>query len=203
MSYYDSTVGWYDGEINTNRERIRTSNDRIRICEDEIEELRVLKGRVESVANAVVTATNNSAKKMYDLPGVIKNSLSVLKMSFFSGLLNVLGGEEHRKARQGTERAILKIIEKIATLEREIDNLREEIQRYNGNIATLSTQRSDYIAKATAPKPEAKPVQEATEKSTQKKEETKTTKKTSSSKTSKTSKSSKTTKSSSKKSKKK
>lgn len=154
MGYYDSTVGWYDGQISNNRQTIVNCNNQIKACEDDVEELRRLKIRVGAVDSAVVTATKNSADKVNKLPMLISNPFSVLKMNFFSGFLDMIKGPEHMRARNAVGNAVEKIDTKIRELERKIDDLQDEIRRCNGNINSLTTQKRSYIAQATAPKPE-------------------------------------------------
>lgn len=181
MGYYDGTVGWYDGQISNNRQTITNCNNQIRAYEDDIEELRRLKIRVDDVDTAVVSAAKNSSDKVNKLPALITNPFSILKMNFFSSFLGVIKGPEHTRARNAVGNAVEKINSKIKELEGKIGDLQDEIRRCNGNINSLTTQRSNYIAQATAPKTEPAPQQET------EKEETKGTTSKSSSKSSKSS----------------
>lgn len=198
MGYYDGTVGWYDTQISNNRQTITNCNNQIMALEDDIDDLRRLKTRVGDVDTAVVSAAKNSSDKVNKLPALIVNPFSILKMNFFSNFLGVIRGPEHDRARSSVGNAIDKIDAKIKELQGKIDDLQDEIRRCNGNINTLTTQRGNYIAQATAPKPQPQPEPQPAAKKEEPKTEKKTSSKSSSSKSSKSS-SSKSSKSSSKK----
>lgn len=154
MSYYDSTVASYNNQIYSNNKRIDECIQRIRQLEDDIEDLQRVKTRVHGVDTAVTMATNGTAKKISNLPSAITNPFSVLKMNYFSSFLDVIKGNEHTRAQKGIESANAKINAQIGKLQREIESLRSEINRCNSNIRSLRWQRNNYIAAATAPKPE-------------------------------------------------
>ena len=90
MGYYDGTVGWYDGQISNNRQTITNCNNQIRAYEDDIEELRRLKIRVGDVDTAVVSAVKNSSDKVNKLPAFVTNPFSILKLNFFSKMVDVI-----------------------------------------------------------------------------------------------------------------
>ena len=146
MSYYDSTVASYDSQINSNNVRISECNARIKQLEDDIAELRILRGRVTKVDDAVETATGNTSNKINNLPSVITNPFSFLKLNYFSSFLDVLRGSERNKARNSISGAFTKIDAKIRELENEIQNMRNEINRCNSNISSLSQQKRNYIS---------------------------------------------------------
>ncbi len=146
MNYYDSTVASYDSHISSNNTRIGECNARIRQLEDDIADLRHLHGRVMKVDEAVETATSNTSNKINNLPSVIANHFSLLKMNYFSAFIDVLKGSERNKARNGISGAFSKIDVKIRELENEIQNLRDEIGCCNANISSLNQQKSNYIS---------------------------------------------------------
>ena len=145
MGYYDSTVASYDSQITNNHARINECNARIRQLEDDISELKTLRGRVGKVDEAVETASSNTSNKINNLPAVITNPFSFLKLNYFSSFLDVLKGSERNKARNGISGAFTKIDAKIRDSQNEIERLRGEINQCNSNINSLSWQRNNYI----------------------------------------------------------
>lgn len=146
MANYDSTIAFYDNKINRNNRRINECNQVIRRLEDDIEELRRLRPRIINVENAVATAANASAKKITRLPAAIFNPLAVLKMNYFTGVLDAINGGERVKAQNATENAKVKVDNKIRELQQEIENLRNEVRQCNSNINSLSRQKRIYIS---------------------------------------------------------
>ena len=150
--YYDNTVASYDSQINSNQQRINECNNRIRELEDDIEELRRIKVKVIDVDNAVTIAVNNTSTKVTNLPSVIANPFSVLKLNYFSKILDVIQGIDRSNAKGGIDNATSKIDLKIREFQREIENLKYRITQCNSNINSLSRQKRNYIAVATVPK---------------------------------------------------
>ncbi len=146
MSYYDNTVASYDSQISSNNARIGECNARIRQLEDDIADLRHLRGRVTKVDDAVETAASNTSNKINNLPSVITNPFSFLKMNYFSSFLDVLKGSDRTKARNGISGAFSKIDAKIRELENEIQRMKDEIGRCNANISSLNQQKRNYIS---------------------------------------------------------
>lgn len=146
MANYDSTIASYDNKINRNNQRINECNQIIRQLEDDIEELRRLRPKIINVENAVGAAARASAKKIAGLPAAIFNPLAVLKMNYFSGVLDAINGGERVKAQNAAENAKAKIDSKIRELQWEIENLRNEVRQCNSNINSLSRQKRIYIS---------------------------------------------------------
>lgn len=184
MSYYDSTVASYDSQIGSNNTTIDNCYDRIRQLEDDIDELKKLKIKVGDVDEAVANAVSNTSNKINRLPSVIVNPFSFLKLNYFSNFFDVLNGPEHKNAKNSIDNAVKKIDKQISNCQTEIENLRGEITRCNNNIRTLTTQKNNYIAAATAPKPEPAKPQPQVEKKEEPKKASSTSKKTSSKKNS-------------------
>lgn len=166
MSYYDSTVASYDTQINNNNQRIIEYNQRIRQLEDDIEDLNKVKIRVVDLDSALTTATEKTSRRINNLPALIINPFSFLKMNYFANFLDVIQGNDHKKAKNGIENALFKIDFKIKELKREIEELRAEINRCNSNIGLLTRQKSDYITETTAPKQESTEIKQKAENET-------------------------------------
>lgn len=155
MSYYDSTVAYYDNQISGMNQRIAECNQKIKQLEDDIEDLGRVKNKVGHVDSTMTTAVDSTSRKISNLPSLITNPFSILKINFFVGFLDVVKGSEHSRAKKGIESAIAKIANKIRDLQKEIESLRSEIGRCNSNISSFARQRSNYISAKEAAEREA------------------------------------------------
>lgn len=154
MSYYDSTVGWYDSQISSKRQTIASFNSQIMALEDDIEDLRRLKIRVGDVESAVTAAAKSSSDRVGKLPELVLNPRAILRISFFSQFIYVIKGPEHTRAKNAVGSAIEKINVQIEEFQNRIDNMQDSIRECNEAISSIAKQRSNYIAKAEASKAE-------------------------------------------------
>ena len=155
MGYYDGQVAYFDNQIRSNRQLIDEYNHQIIKLEDDIEDLRRIKIKVDTVDSAMATAVSGTSSKISNLPSLITTPFSFLKTNFFAGFFDILNGSEHTKAKKGIESANTKIKNKISELQREIERLRYEIRKCNSNVNFLARQKGNYIAAKEAAEREA------------------------------------------------
>ncbi len=145
MSYTDSTVVSYNNQINNNNDIISKCNLKINQITDDIEELKQLRSKVSAVDDAVDTANSNTSAKINGLPSVIVNPLSFLRLNCFQKIVDLLNGNESKKAKDSLTDALSKIDAKIAELENEIQTLNGDIKQCNSQNNTLAKKRNSYI----------------------------------------------------------
>ena len=145
MSYSDSQVASYNMQINTYKNRIDDLNHHIHELEDDIDDLIQVKKKAENVDSAMTLSTCSASNKILSFPAISILSATVMKVSFFDRITNLLTGNEHTNAKHRIDSTIEKITKKIKNLRDKIDQSKAEISNYREKIEITKRRKNNYI----------------------------------------------------------
>lgn len=128
----DSTV-----QITQYQQRITTNTNQINSLKKDIDELEILKTKIEKLNRQVKWAAEETRKRVFEIPNRMS---SVIKLDLFTGILECTRGAQYNgaiselnKSKQNIQNQINECNAKIKSLKTEINNCNNQIQTIQAN----------------------------------------------------------------------
>lgn len=124
-------------QITQYQQKITSNTDQINSLKKDIDELEILKTKIEKLSRQINRTADETTKKVFDIPNKMS---SVIKLGLFTGILECSKGVQYNGAiselntsRQNVQNQINECNEKINSLKIEINNCNNQIHTIQAN----------------------------------------------------------------------
>lgn len=127
----DSTV-----QITQYQQKITANTNQINSLKKDIDELEILKTKIEKIIRQVNRTADETRKKVFNIPNMMS---SVIKLDLFSGILECAKGTQYNNAILELNKSKQNIQNQINECNAKINSLKTEINNCNNQIQTIQT----------------------------------------------------------------
>lgn len=124
-------------QITQYQQKITSNTNQINSLKKDIDELEILKTKIEKLSRQINRTADETRKKVFDIPNKMS---SVIKLGLFTGILECSKGAQYNGAilelntsRQNVQNQINECNEKINSLKIEINNCNNQIHTIQAN----------------------------------------------------------------------
>lgn len=121
-------------KIQNYKNRISSNMYQIRKMEDDIEQLKILKSKLEKMKRQVEKSSEITRNKIFAVPNMIRSNM---KLNIFSNIINYTNGTHYNDAIDEINSGIYKIQNEIEIKQNNVSNLIRQNNVYDVNIHEL------------------------------------------------------------------
>lgn len=121
-------------KIQNYKNRISSNMYQIRKMEDDIEQLKILKSKLEKMKRQVEKSSEITKNKIFAVPNMIRSNM---KLNIFSNIINYTNGTHYNDAIDEINSGIYKIQNEIEIKQNNVSNLIRQNNVYDVNIHEL------------------------------------------------------------------
>ena len=122
-------------KIQNYKNRISSNMYQIRKMEDDIEQLKILKSKLEKMKRQVEKSSEITRNKIFAVPNMIRSNM---KLNIFSNIINYTNGTHYNDAIDEINSGIYKIQNEIEIKQNNVSNLIRQNNVYDVNIHELN-----------------------------------------------------------------